>query len=253
METPTVFISHASEDAKVAERIAADLRERGADVWLDTTHAGSGNFVAQISQALQRDALVLVLSPSAIQSTWVRQEVDAAIVRANQGLMRSPLIVQVQPVEASEIPALWTVYHRYDAIGDYESAVSAVIGELIPRKGIDHPPSRPITPIPRLVPTSLQRLGFAGRSIAGVEVIVPPTCDVPAGPFLMGSDSSRDPRAQDNEMPQQLINVGPFQIASHPVTVAEDDCAVRVQAVPQPREGHDFSWREQLERLAHPR
>jgi TIR domain len=87
MDSPAVFISHASSDGEIAVRCAEDLRERGADVWLDATHAGPGNFVARINQALRRDVLVLVLSPAAIHSPWVQQEMDAAIVRSNRHLL----------------------------------------------------------------------------------------------------------------------------------------------------------------------
>ncbi len=79
-----LFISHANVDSPFAERLAADLRVAGADVWLDSTHlTGPGDFVARISHALnERDVLVLVLSPAAIASQWMPDEMNAAIVRA---------------------------------------------------------------------------------------------------------------------------------------------------------------------------
>src|SRR5262245_37731723 len=76
---PRVFVGHATADSKIAERFSVDLRLRGADVWLDSSHMGSGDFVARINRALERDVLIVMLSPSAIKSPWVQQEVNAAI------------------------------------------------------------------------------------------------------------------------------------------------------------------------------
>ncbi|HLY30195.1 MAG TPA: SUMF1/EgtB/PvdO family nonheme iron enzyme, partial [Ktedonobacterales bacterium] len=103
-------------------------------------------------------------------------------------------------------------------------------------------------------PQGLARLGFVGRVLDGVEVIMPPVCDVPAGSFPMGSDKRRDKDAQDNELPQKDIPVAAFQIARYPVTVAEYACAVRAKAVREPPQGtwRPITWQEQLKQLDHP-
>ncbi len=72
-----------------------------------------------------------------------------------------------------------------------------------------------------LVPASLRAKGFVARSRDGVEMIVPPVVAVPAGAFLMGSDKRKDAQAQDNETPQQTVQVGAFEISVFPLTVAE--------------------------------
>ncbi len=130
MAQPSVFISHASPDTIFANRLADDLRNLGADVWLDATHMGPGNFVTRINQALQRDALILVLSPDAIASQWVQQEMSAAITRTNQGLMRPPIVVMARPVAVQSIPPLWTVYHRYDAVQNYALMLGKIYQEI---------------------------------------------------------------------------------------------------------------------------
>ena len=134
-----IFISHASADAVFAQRLAEDLRQLGADAWLDDTHMGPGDFVSRISAALQRDLLLLVLTPDAIKSPWVQQEVNAAITRANQKLMRPPIIVMAKPCAPAEIPPLWTVYHRHDATQNYATTLAKVIQEI----GSDKPPYPP--------------------------------------------------------------------------------------------------------------
>jgi outer membrane protein assembly factor BamB len=127
---PRVFVSHASPDTAFATRFSEDLRRVGADVWLDSSHMGPGDFVARLNQALQRDVVVVILSPDAIKSPWVQQEVGAAITRSNQGLMRPPIIIEAHDTPVATIPPLWTVYHRYNALSSYQDALDGVAGEL---------------------------------------------------------------------------------------------------------------------------
>lgn len=68
--------------------------------------------------------------------------------------------------------------------------------------------------------------------MGGVELIVPPLCDVPAGAFLMGSDKRKDAQAGDNEQPQHSLTLAAFQITKFPVTVAEYVCFVRTGHAP---------------------
>src|SRR5262249_49682869 len=82
------------------------------------------------------------------------------------------------------------------------------------------PTAPPSIAASHLIPKTLYDLGFQWREVNSVEVILPPLCDVPAGPFTMGSDKARDQEAYDNETPECLIEVGTFQIARFPVTVA---------------------------------
>ncbi len=125
-----IFLSHATADSAFATKLAEDLRAFGVDVWLDSSHIGPGDFVSRISSALQRDVLLLVLTPNAIESPWVRQEMNAAITREHQKLMLPPIVVMAQPCPESDIPGLWTVYHRYDATSNYMVAVASIVREL---------------------------------------------------------------------------------------------------------------------------
>jgi formylglycine-generating enzyme required for sulfatase activity len=87
---------------------------------------------------------------------------------------------------------------------------------------------------------------FEPRKIGEVEVILPITCDVPEGEFLMGSDLKVDKEATADEQPQQRVVLPAFQIGRYPVTVVEYACFVRT-GYREPRD-----WQGQLHRLDHP-
>lgn len=84
----------------------------------------------------------------------------------------------------------------------------------------------------------LTKLGFTLHSVGGVEVILPPVCNVSAGEFLMGSDPRQDTEADADEQPQHSVMLSAYQIAAFPVTVAEYACFVRAGGQePQPERG----------------
>jgi len=70
-----VFISYKREERTRCERIATKLRGLGLDVWFDAKLEAGKNFDREIESAVARSKAVLVLwSPSAVDSQWVRNE-----------------------------------------------------------------------------------------------------------------------------------------------------------------------------------
>jgi formylglycine-generating enzyme required for sulfatase activity len=107
-------------------------------------------------------------------------------------------------------------------------------------------------------PLRLMQLGFHLMQMTNpkgrvrLHYVLPPVCEVPAGPFLMGSDPQHDPDAQDNELPQHTVTLATFAIGTYPVTVAELACFVpETQGagldMPEPR-----GWSHQLQHPDHP-
>jgi formylglycine-generating enzyme required for sulfatase activity/nucleoside phosphorylase len=99
----------------------------------------------------------------------------------------------------------------------------------------------------RLLPISMRPKGFVAQSINGVEIILPPIVNIPAGPFIMGSDKRQDSQAFDNEMPRQTVVLETFEIALYPLTVAEYACFVQATQHPPPND-----WSNQQEYRDHP-
>lgn len=98
----------------------------------------------------------------------------------------------------------------------------------------------------------LNQLGYRIVDYSGIEVVVPPLCAVPAGPFLMGSDPRRDSSAWSIELPQHEVVTGAFHIAKYPLTVAEYSCAVRQRAVRAATSSWGEPWAQWEAQLGNP-
>ena len=75
-----VFISHASEDQRLARSVAAILRRQGWDVWLDESDIrGGGSWAASIQQALRScSVVVLLVTADSVAKEWVLDEIAGA-------------------------------------------------------------------------------------------------------------------------------------------------------------------------------
>jgi hypothetical protein len=76
-----VFVSYAREDAGFALRLAGDLKEKGANVWLDQLDIRPGRqWDREVERALSMcNEMLVVLSPAAIDSNNVMDEVAFAL------------------------------------------------------------------------------------------------------------------------------------------------------------------------------
>lgn len=76
-----VFLSHSSKDREIATEIAEVIRSHGIPVWYSKTNiVGAQEWHDEIGAALKRcNWFVLVLSPSALRSAWVKNELLFAL------------------------------------------------------------------------------------------------------------------------------------------------------------------------------
>lgn len=76
-----VFLSHASEDSPMPQNLATTLIRHGVPVFFSPVNiTGAQQWQNEILGALQRcDWFVVILSPNAINSMWVRREVAYAL------------------------------------------------------------------------------------------------------------------------------------------------------------------------------
>jgi hypothetical protein len=76
-----VFISYAGKDEALASKVVASLEEAGLDAWYSKREIMPGDNAAdKISAALQEsDAMVVLLTPSSLDSNTVSWEIDYAL------------------------------------------------------------------------------------------------------------------------------------------------------------------------------
>jgi len=131
MSALKVFLSHATEDADLAHRLACDLEGAGFEVWIAPESIRPGEaWVDAINRGLQEcETLVLVLTAAAVQSPWVNHEVSAAIMLEREGQMR---IVPLR-IEECEIPPLWRAY-QFIPFTEYEAGLRVLLKVLSTHK-----------------------------------------------------------------------------------------------------------------------
>lgn len=107
---------------------------------------------------------------------------------------------------------------------------------------------------PRL-PERLAALGYVMRPFGEVEAILPPLCEVAAGTRLVSVVKPPDKEGDEPELLHRRMTLATYQIARHPVTVAEYACFVRALGR-EPKAWRDggkgLDWRTQLTRPDHP-
>ena len=91
-----VFLSHASQDHGTAVRLRKFLVAHGIPVWFSPHHIrGAQQWLDEIGQALDRcDWLVVVLTPAAVASVWVKREVGFALNEQHYGDRVIPLLLK---------------------------------------------------------------------------------------------------------------------------------------------------------------
>ena len=78
-----VFISHAYSDKSLARKAAKALQEAGLEVWWDEQVLPGDNWADAHAKALDSSqAMVLLLSPSSLQSQEVRSDLSFALGRS---------------------------------------------------------------------------------------------------------------------------------------------------------------------------
>lgn len=140
--SPRAFVSHSHSDKAVAERLATELRKKGVDAWLDKWEIQPGDSIVQkIFEEGLKDcaAFLILLSQSSVESRWVKQELDAALVQRIEGTTRViPVLTEACAVPLALRATLWV-----DLAPGIDSAVEriadVVFGRSV-RPAIGRPP-----------------------------------------------------------------------------------------------------------------
>lgn len=124
-----VFLSYASADKELAQKIVEELRKRGIRVWFDTYELQPGDSIAKaIGYAISAsDYLVVLLSPNSVNSVWVQQELGAALSR--ELTIRDITLLPVVIADC-EIPPLLASYQFLDLRTDFDQGVTRLVEQM---------------------------------------------------------------------------------------------------------------------------
>ena len=109
---PYVFVSYAREDSDYVARLAGELEAAGISVWYDRELASGDRWELVLRQRVDNcSALVVVMSPAAAASPWVRLEVgrarwrEDALSRVRPVLLAGDALPYVADLQYETVPA----------------------------------------------------------------------------------------------------------------------------------------------------
>ncbi len=104
-----VYLSHSMHDFEQARTIAEALKEAGIDVWDAATSVSAGeNWARSVGDALENcNAMVVLVSPSAMKSEHVKREIEFAITSPNFAERVIPVLIK----EAKDAPWILRKFH----------------------------------------------------------------------------------------------------------------------------------------------
>lgn len=124
-----VFVSHRSSDARVALRLAEDLRQAGHAVWLDEWAIDIGDSIVQrMEEGLEKAAyLVLCYSEMEVMSPWMSREWMSALARQLEG--REVRILPVM-LSGSITQAILADIYAADLRADWDKGLALLLRSI---------------------------------------------------------------------------------------------------------------------------
>ena len=208
-----IFISHAHQNAEMAQRLATDLEKEGYAIWIAPDSIRPGEKWAEaISRGLAESGIfLLLLSPAAVQSSWVQMETNVAIqFNSKQVMSIYPLLI-----ENCRPPALWLAYQQISLRGGYANALSHLLTVLNHRPAPmpaepeievkQREPEKPKISEPTPTPSfSLAQIPTWGWAVAGLVGVVLAIIFALNG---LGGGGDGDASATDSPAPQDEIAI----------------------------------------------
>jgi hypothetical protein len=129
-----VFISHSHETKDLARRVGEALRMKGWDVWHDEMILPGQNWAEETARELnESEAMVVLLTPHALESTTVRREIDFALTNKSFNKRLIPVLVGIDEAGADDkVP--WILRHlnviNLPAFGRQEEGIQRITQAL---------------------------------------------------------------------------------------------------------------------------
>jgi len=115
------FISHSTKDQEFAERLHADLQNRGVRCWFAPEDLKIGDpFRRRIDEAIRlHEKLLVILSEHSVQRAWVRNEVESCLEREKRENTFVLFPVRLDDAVANTNAAWAASIRRKRHIGDF--------------------------------------------------------------------------------------------------------------------------------------
>lgn len=209
-----VFISYSRKDHDVLHRVKQSLDAAGIPNWTDEhIEPGTRSWRRAIEKAIREaGCLVCILSPDAVESYWVEQELVFA-----ENLHKPIQLLLARGDETNAVPFGYGTYQWIDLRTNYEEGIRRLLPVLRPIFGPAQP-DRILTL--EEAPVDYRQIKAVTRNadwtpiirvINGIEM-----CLVPPGCFMMGSEEIADAQPV-----HQCCFDKPFWIGRYPVTNAQ--------------------------------
>lgn len=130
------FLSHSSKDKGFVRKLAADLVAKGVKVWIDEQRILVGDSIPEkIAQGLaESDFFLIVVSRNSVESSWVKKELNSALVHE---IERRKVIVL--PIKLDEVKMPDSISDKLyaDFRGSYEVGLKALLQSIKAREVTD--------------------------------------------------------------------------------------------------------------------
>lgn len=183
-----IFLSHANQDAGFAQQLADDLRRHDYDVWMAPYSIEPGEkWVEAIERGLETSGIfLLVMTPNAAKSKWVKDESNYAIELENQGEVRFITL----DVAEGKMPPMWRLRQHISFRQDYDEGLRKLLSALRPVKSTRIASTTQVPPsssrMPRWIPILigltmvLSALTLVRSMLPSAEDATPPAFTEPA-------------------------------------------------------------------------
>jgi hypothetical protein len=119
---PKAFISYSHSDKEIAAKLSEELRSNGIEVWIDKWEILPGDSLIQkiFEEGLSGiDAFIVIISKDSVNSKWVKQELDVALIKRIEGITKIvPVLIDKTEIPDSLKPLKWI-----DLSGDFDKAI----------------------------------------------------------------------------------------------------------------------------------
>lgn len=139
---PRAFLSYSHADRDIATQVAQRLQAGGIEVWFDRWEILPGDSLIRkiFEEGLAgADAFIILLSESSVQSRWVQEELNAALIRRIEGVTR---VIPVR-IDDAQIPLPLRTLQWVDMNQGFDAALQHLqmaIFEVRERFPIGQPP-----------------------------------------------------------------------------------------------------------------